>query len=261
MNIDQVAKQKDLYEIFRTKDLWVKDSKVWGGTFTFGAQGSNYNADKTDPPQSYHDLLTPKYKGLVAMVDEVFTVDDVLGGRALGFGNDLPSITKEQLAEIKGFLIELKKNARGIAPSYGALVDMFASGEITVAFPGWAAINVWSQDRGVNVQHTMPSEGGCSFVDAYAIPKQSDNVATVLAWINEVLTPEVQACAAASLAAGVVNPNAVPLLDENTASLYDYSNFDDIFKEAPLYTWPPLVSEKFTTFEDWTNTWTEVKSS
>ena len=257
---NQVPNRKDIYELFRTSELWNKDGKIWGVPFTWGLEGCNYNADKTGPPQSWMDLLKPEFKGLVGMVDEVFS-EVILGGRAVGLGDSLPNITEEQLAEIKAFLIQLKQQARGIAPSYGALVDMFAAGEIIATFPGWAAINIWSQDRGVNVQHTLPVEGGYTFVDAYAIPKQSDNVVTATAWINEALTPEVQACQAASLAAGVVNPEAVPLLDEKTASLYDYEHMEDMFKNAPLYTWPPRESDEFTTFDQWIAMWEEVKAT
>ena len=166
----------------------------------------------------------------------------VIAGRILGFGEQLPNLTGEQLAQVKDLLLQFKGNARGIAPSFGDLTDMLVSGEIIVTYPGWAAVNVWAKDRGANILHTIPAEGGFAFIDAFAIPAASDNVETALAWINEALGPEVQACQAAALAAGVVNPQAVPLLDATTASLYPYDQIDSVFTNAPVYSLPPRES-------------------
>jgi spermidine/putrescine-binding protein len=159
----------------------------------------------------------------------------VIAGRILGFGDQLPNLTQEQLGEIKALLLEFKQQARGIAPSFGDLSDLLVSGEVIVTYPGWAAVNVWAADRDVKIAHTIPAEGGFAFIDAFAIPASSDNVETVVQWINEAISPEAQACQAAALAAGVVNPEAVPLLDEKTAALYDYNKIGDIFKNAPIF--------------------------
>lgn len=250
-----------LYELFRTKEFWV-DSKgaLWGVPFTWGAEGCNYNPEKTDPPQSWRDLLKPEFKDKVGMVDDMNGAV-VIAGRILGFGDQLPNLTKDQLGEVKSLLLEIKKQARGIAPSFGDLTDLLVSGEVVVTYPGWAAVNVWAADRNVKIAHTIPAEGGFAFIDAFAIPAKSDNVATVVQWINEAIGPKVQACQAAALAAGVVNPEAVPLLDEKTAALYDYNKIEDVFKNAPVYSLPPRKSDQYATYDQWLSMWEEVKAA
>jgi spermidine/putrescine transport system substrate-binding protein len=250
----------NLYERFRTGDAWLKDGQIWGVPFTWGAEGCNYNADKIDPPQSWKDLLKPEFKGKVSMVDVMF--DQVIfAGIVLGFRDTLPNLTSDQLAQVKDFLLQMKRQSRSIAPSYGDLTDQLVSGEIVATFPGWAAINVWAADRKVNVKMTIPAEGGYCFCDALAIPAQSDNVDTVLAWINEAISPQVQACQAANLAAGVVNSKAISLLDKNVAAMYDYDHMDEFFKKAPFYTLPPNKSDKYSTYDQWTAMWEEVKAA
>ena len=250
-----------LYELFRTEEFWVdKQGALWGVPFTWGAEGCNYNADKTDPPQSWRDLLKPEFKGLLGMVDDMNGAV-VVAGRILGYGDQLPNLTPDQLAEVKALLLEYKTQARGIAPSFGDLSDLLVSGEVIVTYPGWAAVNIWAQERGVNVQHTIPAEGGFAFIDAFAIPASADNVETSVQWINEAIGPQVQACQAAALVAGVVNPEAVPLLDEKTAALYDYNKIEEVFKNAPVYSLPPRESDQFATYDDWLSMWEEVKAA
>jgi spermidine/putrescine transport system substrate-binding protein len=250
-----------LYEMFRTKDFWVDSSgKVWGTPFTWGAEGCNYNADKTSAPESWKDLLKPEFKDKLGMIDDMNGAL-IIAGRILGYGDQLPNLTPAQLQETKDLLLQFKSNARGIAASYGDLTDLLVSGEVIVTFPGWAAVNVWAQERGANVQHTMPAEGGFTFIDAFAIPAQADNYDTSIEWINEALSPQVQACAAAALSAGVVTPDAVQYLDEKTAQLYPYDKIEDVFTKAPVYSLPPRESDTYATYDDWLSMWEEVKAA
>ncbi|MFA5872378.1 MAG: extracellular solute-binding protein [Anaerolineales bacterium] len=250
-----------LYDIFRSQKYWVDDkNQLWGVPFTWGAEGCNFNADKMDAPGSWRDLLKPEFKGKVGMVDDMNGAV-IIAGRILGFGEQLPNLTPEQLAEVKALLLEIKSQARGIAPSFGDLTELLVSGEVIVTYPGWAAVNNWAQDRGVNIQHTIPAEGGFAFIDAFAIPASSDNVETALEWINTAISPEVQACQAVNLSAGVVNPEAVPLLDAKTAALYDYNKINDVFKLAPVYSLPPRESTQYATYEQWLSMWEEVKAA
>lgn len=260
IDASKVPNREKTYELFRSRDFWVKGDTVWGVPFTWGAEGCNYNADKIDPPESWWDLLKPEFKGLVGIIDEMYG-NIIMAASAVGLQDKIPNLSKDELAQVKDFLLQVKAQARGIAPSFGDVTDMFVAGEIVATFPGWAAVNIWAKERGANVQHTIPKEGGYAFIDAYAIPQNADNVETALAWINHTLTPEVQACQAANLAAGVVNPDAVALLDETSRSLYDYADLDGFFKKARVYGSPPTTSDEFTTYDEWLAMFEEVKAS
>jgi spermidine/putrescine-binding protein len=204
--------------------------------------------------------LKPEFKDKVGLVDDGYGMI-LMAGIAVGLADKLPNITQKELADVKKFLLELKGQARGIAASYGDQSNMLISGEIVAAFPGWAALNVWAAASGVNVKMNVPKEGGFAFTDAYAIPVGADNVESALAWINEALSPEAQACQATSLAAGVVNLKALPLLDKTTASMYGYDNLEEYFKKVQFYGYPPSKSDQYATFEQWNNTWAEIKAA
>jgi spermidine/putrescine transport system substrate-binding protein len=260
IDLDKVPNFKELIPWFQTGDFWASDGKVWGIPFTWGAEGCCYNADKIDPIESWFDLLKPEFKGKVGLVDDGYGMI-LMAGIAIGLADKLPNITLKELADVKKFLLELKGQARSIAASYGDQSNMLISGEIVAAFPGWAALNVWAAASGVNVKMNVPKEGGFAFTDAYAIPVGADNVESALAWINEALSPEAQACQATSLAAGVVNLKALPLLDKATTSMYGYDNLDEYFKKVKFYGYPPTTSDQVATFEQWNNTWAEIKAA
>ena len=59
-----------------------------------------------------------------------------------------------------------------------------------------------------------------------------DNLDTAHAWVNLALDPQVNAENAEYLVAGVTVEAAVPLLDEATASLYDYSDVESFFAQG-----------------------------
>jgi spermidine/putrescine-binding protein len=260
IDLNKAPNFQELYQWFQTGEFWQKDGKIWGVPFTWGAEGCCYNADKIDPIHSWMDLLKPEFKGKIGLVDDSYGMI-LMGGIAIGMSDRMPNVTPKELEEIKAFLLKLKAQARGIAASYGDQSNMFVSGEIVAAFPGWAALNVWAGASGVNVKMNVPIEGGFAFTDAFAIPIGSDNVETTLEWINEALSPEVQACQASALAAGVVNPKALPLLDETTAAMYDYANLEEYFQKVRYYGYPPQNSSEFATYEQWNNMWVEVKAA
>jgi spermidine/putrescine transport system substrate-binding protein len=263
LDVTQIPNIADLYPMFRTGRWWVDASGAhWGVPWTFGVEGCCYKADAIDPPGSWLDLLKPEFKNKIAIVDDNIG-NYYIGGQILGFTKDIPNLSRKQLDQIIDLFKQFRKNARTMA-LYGDLAQLFASGEIVACIPGWGAVNVWSQQRGAKVEMNVPREGAFTFIEAYAIPKGSKNASTVNAWINEAISPEVQVCAAASLAGGVVNPKAVPLLQKahpELAKLYDYAHLDDLFKIAPVFDLPTWKQEEGPTYSDWVTTWENFKAS
>jgi spermidine/putrescine transport system substrate-binding protein len=257
---DKLPNLEDLIDLFKTGRWWVsEDGTRWGVPFTWGAEGVNYNADEIDPVESWFDLLKPEFKGRIALVDDLMATA-LIGAHLAGLAGEYPYLTQEQLAQVFEALQPLKEQSRAIAPSYGDLTEMLVSGEVVAGIPGWAAVGAWAQDRDVNVKTSFTKEGHFTFIDAFAIPVGSDNVETVMAWINHAISPEIQACQAKALAAGVVNPKAIPLLDETIATLFPYDAIDEFFQKNPVYDLPPLKSDQYATYDDWLAGWEAFKA-
>jgi spermidine/putrescine transport system substrate-binding protein len=236
------------------------DGTRTGIPWTFGAIGITWD-DEALPGglNSWYDLLDPSLKGKVALPD------DPLGSFTLAahvLGYDPATVTQEQLAEIEDLLGQIIAQANGISPSFGDMTTLLVSGDAVACWQGWAAMNNFAVAAGKDTVMTkVPEEGGFTFADAYAIPSTVDNVDTAHAWVNLSLDPQVNAENAVFLVAGVTVEEALPLLDEATASLYDYSDPESFFAAAPLYNAPPQESDEFVTFPQWQEKWQEIKAS
>ena len=235
------------------------DGTRTGVPWTFGAIGITWD-DAALPGglTSWFDLLDPSLKGKVALPD------DPLGSlttAAHALGYDPATVTEDQLAEIKDLLSQIIAQSKGVSPSFGDMTTLLVSGDAVACWQGWSAMNNFAKDAGKNTVKTIiPKEGGWTYCDAYAIPSTVDNLDTAHAWVNLALDPQVNAENAEYLVAGVTVEAAVPLLDEATASLYDYSDVESFFAKAPLYNAPPTESDEYLTFPQWQEIWQELKA-
>ena len=75
--------------------------------------------------------------------------------------------------------------------------------------PGYIAVTGLAAAQKVKLTQIIPSEGAASYVDAWAIPPKGPDRDGVLEWINQTLTPKVQAYQSESLLQGVVQPSAL----------------------------------------------------
>jgi spermidine/putrescine-binding protein len=257
---DEVPNLKRMYPYFQEGEYWRKPDKTYmGAPFTWLTYVCNYRADLTEPPQSWEELTTAKFKGKLAIVEDP-GANILVAATVLGIPTD--TMTKAQLGEVKKFLLALKANAKTIAASYGDLSNLLISGEVVADFVGWAALDVWAASEGVQVTSTLPSDGVVISIDAYAMAKTIDNRDAGLAWLNLMLTDEVQLAVANELLTATVCPDTAKLItDPNVKKLYDYDNFDAFIRQYPLHMFPPTEGTgDQVTFADWMKTWEEVKA-
>ena len=136
------------------------------------------------------------------------------------------------------------------------------AGDADICWQGWAAMNQFAADAGVDTFKTeVPKEGSFSFCDAYALPKGADNVDSSLSWMNESLDPKVNAEAAVVLVGGVTVADAVaePARRTSPAST-TYEELDALLERSPFYNNPPVESDEFVTFEEVQKRWQEIKA-
>jgi spermidine/putrescine transport system substrate-binding protein len=234
------------------------DGTRTGVPWTFGAIGITYDSAAIDQLDSWYDLLDPSLKGKIAVVD------DPVGSLTLAshvLGYDPATLTQDQLSEVEDLLRQMVAQAQAVSPSFGDMTTLLVSGDAVACWQGWAAMNKFALDAGKDtIMTNVPEEGSFTFADAYAIPSTVDNVDTAHAWINQVLDPTTNAEAAEYLVAGVTVEAALPLLDEATAALYDYSDVETFFEKAPLYNNPPVESDEYVTISQWQERWQEIKA-
>ena len=134
---------------------------------------------------------------------------------------------------------------------------------MAATFVGWGALDVWAAGEGVPVTSVLPTDGVVISIDAYAIAKTVDNRDAALAWVNTMLTDEVQLAVANELLTATVCPETAKLItDPNVKAMYDYDNFDSFVQQYPLHLFPPNeATGDQVTFGDWLRAWEEVKAA
>jgi spermidine/putrescine transport system substrate-binding protein len=252
---------KNLFPYFASKqgNFWIDpDGSRTGVPWTWGSIGITYDSAETDELASWYDLLDPKFKGKIAMVD------DPAGAYTLAshiLGLDPSKVTKADNEKVKDLLQKMRAQAKSVSPSFGDMTTKLVSGDAVACFQGWAAMNTFAVDAGKKtVKTNLPKEGSFSFCDAYAVPPTADNVDTVHAWMNESMDPKVNAAAAEALVGGVTVQGAVDHLDKAVADLYPYEDIEGLLEKAPFYNNPPVKSDEFFTFNEMIQQWQEIKA-
>jgi len=150
----------------------------------YSAQVIVHNTAITAPPQSFADLLDPKWNGKIGMVSTV--APWVMMGASL-----LESGTTTDFDKAKAFMLKLNANGLRLYPETDSLAPAFKSGEIDVAVI-WLARSFMWQNAGVPVKGQFPKEGAILYVSGMVVPKNAPNKAAAFKYLNAVLQPQAQ---------------------------------------------------------------------
>jgi spermidine/putrescine-binding protein len=249
----------NLFDVFYDKPTWSSDGKLWGAPYIWGFNTLLYNPAKTDAPKSYSDLLDPKFKGRIAIMDDATSTWPV-AARVAGLGAKYPMVTPDELGQIFTELGKYRDQARVIAMNQGELANFMASGEVDAVLCADPSILHQVRAQGVDLQYATPEEGVVLWVDAWFIPISSDNVETAHAYINLALDPKIQAQVAMAVVQAPCSKQAVALLDEEARARIDYDKIDELFA-AGLPGIPPVESDgTHATYAEWIEAWQAFKA-
>jgi spermidine/putrescine-binding protein len=239
---------------------WVtSDGTRYGAPFTWGAIGLLYDSSVLDEPTSYDILFEPDMKGKVSFIDDPSGCYDAAANT---LGIDLAKMTEDDFKTVTDYLIKLAQQTKSIAPSNGDLTNRFVSGEVELAFNGWAAVGSFAEQAGKSgIKVAFPGRGGYTFVDSWALPKGADNPDTTYAWINKTLEPTINAKAAEFLVGGVTVKDAVKLLPDSLTKMLPHDDLEGFIENVPLQANPPFKSTEFVTFDQMLEGWAKVKAA
>ena len=164
------------------------DSHVYAVPWAWGPTGLMYDKDVVNSPQSWGTLWNGKYKGKVAMWDDVSMIWTT--ALFLGYKN-VYSLTKKQLEEVKNKLLEFNALHGHYYKGGGDEIELAEKGEI-VAYNSWFDPSARLKYAGKNFEMVIPKEGAVGMFDSYLLSVNSKNDDLVHQYINHQISPEVQ---------------------------------------------------------------------
>lgn len=158
---------------------------------------------------SYNDLLNPKYKNEIVLIDDQRII---IGMALLANGFDMNSVDEEELEIAKNWLKDLRKNLK--AYDSDSPKNFLITKEASIAVL-WNAEGALANMQNSNIKNIFPLEGFALSIDNFAIPKGAKNINEIYEFIDYILRPEVMAKIVSSYPYKNLNKETDLLLDEN----------------------------------------------
>ena len=138
-----------------------------------------------DEIDSYNDLLNPKYKGEIVLIDDQRII---IGMALLANGFDMNSVDEDELKMAKEWLLRLKKNLK--AYDSDSPKNFLISEEASIAVL-WNAEGALASMEKESIENIFPKEGVMLSIDNFAIPKGAKNKDNVYKFIDYILEPDI----------------------------------------------------------------------
>ena len=228
------------------------DGQVYLVPMVGGTSGIMYNADEVPGGvTSYADALSEQYAGRIGLDDDPLT-GVAIAAMALGIEDPL-DLDENELAQVQAYLIEKKPLIRSLYKGDSDVSQLFGSGEIVVAVPGYKGSTQVLIDDGQPAAFSLASEGQLTWTCGYSIGADAQNVDAAYALIDHYSQPETQGWQAENFFYLVSNEDTLEVVSPEVveeAGLEDPGSFEN----AVPYEVPA-------NYDKWIEVWREFKSA
>jgi spermidine/putrescine-binding protein len=256
IDLKRITHYDSLAERLRAMQDVIKDSATYGVPFTWGPDYLIYNADIIkEEPTSWNVMFDPKYKGQVALWDDVSSIylAGILNGDAKADKAKIYNMNDMQLEAAKKKLMTLKPSIYKFWSSAGELTDLMRSKKVVLAV-GWPLIPATLKSAGMNIKGIIPKEGATGWIDRLMIPKNATNKELAEQWIDYITKSENMALVAEVTGYSVANNNAARYLSHEQLEITQMNNVQYYFDK--LNFWQYVRNRK-----KYNAIWDEVKGS
>jgi spermidine/putrescine transport system substrate-binding protein len=216
LETDRVPSLADVYEpLKKTKD----DGKLYCATYSFGLNGLIvYDPAKTGKKiASWKDAYSGDYAGRIGKIDKS---NEQVWRTALSLGYSYGPLTEEQFQKVEQKLLENMKQVRTIYAHYDQMAQLLASGEIWVADADDGGSRQ-AKAKGLPIEIAYPEEGLTAWYDGPCVVAEAPHPEAAYAFINHMMSPEIQARLPKELGYAPANSKALDLIDAETKKAMD----------------------------------------
>ena len=138
-----------------------------------------------DEIKSYNDLLNPKYRNELVLIDDQRII---IGMALLANGFDMNSVNDQELEIAKNWLLKLKPNIK--AYDSDSPKNFLISKEASIAVL-WNAEGALASMENNAIENIFPEEGVTLSIDNFAIPKGAKNKDELYEFIDYILRGDI----------------------------------------------------------------------
>jgi spermidine/putrescine transport system substrate-binding protein len=216
LDTSRVPALADVYEpLKKTKD----DGNLYCATYSFGLNGLIvYDPAKTGKKiTSWKDVFSGDYAGRIGKIDKS---NEQVWRTALSLGYKYGPLTEEQFQKVEEKLLENMKQVRTIYAHYDQMSQLVASGEIWVADADDGGSRQ-AKAKGLPIEVAYPEEGLTAWYDGPCVVSEAPHPEAAYAFINHMMSPEIQARLPKELGYAPANSKAMEIVDEETKKAMD----------------------------------------
>jgi spermidine/putrescine-binding protein len=228
------------------------DGQVYVIPMVGGTTGILYNAEAVpEGISSYRELFDPRFADRIALGSDALT-NIAIAAMALGYPEPL-SLDDAGLAEVERFLIDHKDAIRTFFRGDADVMNLFESGEIVAAAPGYPGISNLLKDQGVPVEFSLAEEGQLTWVCGYGIGANAQNLDAAYALLNHYAQPEVQAYQARKFSYLVSNQATLEVLPDEVVKAIGLEHPEQLQAAIPY-----VIPENY---DRWQEVWSRVRAA
>jgi spermidine/putrescine-binding protein len=208
--------------------------------YAYGTTGFAVNSKQyTDADISWKKLADPKYKGRVAVMDDMRYV---LGSVLMELGHSPNTTDQAELDEAIALFRTVVPNI--VRFTSDSPVQMMVNEDAWIAY-AWSGDSLQMNAENDAIRYMLPSYGSLKFLDNMVIPAGAPHTDLAHEWINYILRPDVSAAITDEVQYGNPNTEAFDLIAEdvrtNTAvfpaaeSLTKLQYIEDVGNDVEMY--------------------------
>ncbi len=188
INLYNVPNYQNLHPNLQYSEWTQFDSKVYAVPWAWGPTGLMFDTDIISQAASWNLLWDQKYKGQLAMWDDISMIWTT--ALSLGYKN-IYNLTKVQMDEVKRKLFKFNRLSGEYYKGSRDEIELIKKKNI-VAYNSWYNSSSRLKSIDKNFSMVLPSEGAPGMFDSYLISKRSKNVEIAHQYINYQISPAVQ---------------------------------------------------------------------
>ncbi|CAN5556326.1 spermidine/putrescine ABC transporter substrate-binding protein [soil metagenome] len=206
-------------DVFPRLKMTKADGNTYCATYSFGLNGIvTYDPAKTGGKiTSWADVYSGKYKGRIGKIDKS---NEQIWRTALSLGYTYGPLSDDQFKAVEAKLTEDMKQVRTVYAHLDQMSQLLANGEIWIGDSDDGGFRQ-AKGKGLKVEAAYPKEGLTAWYDGPCLVSQAPHEKAAYAFINYMLSADVQAQLPKELGYAPANAKAIPMLDDKTKADMD----------------------------------------